>query len=179
MKIKIFLIIFLTQIILYNCLEYYQTEPLQQYGTLTLPLDGDYNLVVFPLDISNFKTQESIFFYFQFDPLDALDDNKKPRITFYVIYINTIDDRSFYLFDFIKSPYEIKPKKIKDTELKTIFYFETNKQQDYKYLVICAHSPEYYIQYPFIFNNTQKDEGAINTKLGIILLFFTVAIILF
>ncbi len=177
MKTKIFLIIFLTQIILYKCKEYLQKEPIQQYGTLTIPLDYDYFLVAFPLDVSNFKTHESIFFYFQFYPIDALDYNNNPRITFYVIYVNNIDD-IFNIYDFLKTPYEIEPKKIKDTASKTIFYFETKKQQDYKYLIICAETPDY-IQYPFIFNNTQKDEGAINTKLGIILLFFIVAIILF
>ena len=169
MKLKIFLIIFLTKIILYNCKEVEIrtiTDPVDQYGELTFQPDGSIG-VIFPLDISNFNNSESIYYYFEFNPEDALDDNSQSFITFYAVYVDEINYNLYA--GFLNSTYIKGPKRTKDLTSATTFYFETKKADDYKYLIIGAVSDSY-IAYSYTFKNTEKDEGAINKKLVIIVL---------
>ena len=176
MKLKIFLIIFLTKIILYNCQEAEIrtiTDPVDQYGELTFQPDGSIG-VIFPLDISKFNNSESIYYYFEFNPEDALDDNSQSFITFYAVYVDEINYNLYA--GFLNSTYIKGPKRTKDLTSATTFYFKPKKKDDYKYLIIICLTADIF-EHSFTFKNTEKDEGAINKKLVIIVVCVLVAII--
>ena len=172
MKPKIFLIIFISQINLYISASYgdiyFRLQALPQYGELTFKADGTIGSI-FALDISNFNVSESIYYYFEFDPDDALDDNSQPFLTFYAVYCDGYDDDYFKEFIENRKSYIKDPKKTSDLTSKTTFYFETIKPDSYKYLVIFAITDDE-ILYDYTFVNSEKDESRISKTTVIIIL---------
>lgn len=169
MNPKIFLIIFISQINLYiSAPVYHLLEPIQQYGEKTFKADGRIG-AIFPLDISNYNVSESIYYYFEFDPDDALDIDNQPFITFLAVYCDEYDF-NFYQRILNNSTQYIKdPKKTTDLTSKTTFYFETIKPDTYKYLIIAAYTSDE-IRKDYTFVNSEKDEGVISKKTVIIIL---------
>ncbi len=171
MKPKIFLIIFISQINLYFSAYgeiYYRLQPLPQYGELGFKADGTIGSI-FALDISNFNVSESIYYYFEFNPDDALDANSQPFLTFYAVYCDGYDDDYFKEFIENRKSYIKDPKKTSDLTSKTTFYFETIKPDSYKYLVIFAITDDE-ILYDYTFVNSEKDESRISKTTVIIIL---------
>ena len=172
MKPKIFLIIFISQINLYISASYgdiyFRLQALPQYGELTFKADGTIGSI-FALDISNFNVSESIYYYFEFNPDDALDANSKPFLTFYAVYCDGYDDDSFKEFIKKRNSFIKDPKKTSDLTSKTTFYFETIKPDSYKYLVIFAITDDE-ILYDYTFVNSEKDESRISKTTVIIIL---------
>ena len=143
-------------------------QPLPQYGELTFKADGTFGSI-FALDISNFNVSESIYYYFEFNPDDALDANSKPFLTFYAVYCDGYDDDSFKEFIKKRNSFIKDPKKTSDLTSKTTFYFETIKPDSYKYLVIFAITDDE-ILYDYTFVNSEKDESRISKTTVIIIL---------
>ena len=172
MKPKIFLIIFISQINLYISASYgdiyFRLQALPQYGELTFKADGTIGSI-FALDISNFNVSESIYYYFEFNPDDALDANSEPFLTFYAVYCDGYDDDYFKEFIENRKSYIKDPKKTSDLTSKTTFYFETIKPDSYKYLVIFAITDDE-ILYDYTFVNSEKDESRISKTTVIIIL---------
>ena len=172
MKPKIFLIIFISQINLYisqtNVDIYFRMQPLPQYGEYTFKADGSFGSI-FALDISNFNVSESIYYYFEFNPDDALDANSQPFLTFYAVYCDGYDVDFFTGFIENRNSYIKNPKKTSDLTSKTTFYFETIKPESYKYLVIFVITDDEII-YDYKFVNSEKDESRISKTTVIVIL---------
>ena len=92
MQLKIFCIIFLSQIILFSCADvdvYYTLEPLNQYAELQIQANR-YDGSIFALDLSKFKNGDPIYYYFKFNPQDAIDADGNSFVTFSALFSDEI-----------------------------------------------------------------------------------------
>ena len=178
MQLKIFCIIFLSQIILFSCADvdvYYTLEPLNQYAELQIQANG-YVGSIFALDLSKFKNGDPIYYYFKFNPQDAIDADGNSFVTFSALFSDEIGWDLFKKYLENYTEYSISPSRTKDLTSATTFYFKPKKKDDYKYLIIICLTDDTF-EHSFTFKNTEKDEGAINKKLVIIVVCVLVAII--
>ena len=174
MKLKIFFIIFInllsnSNVVLIDILY----TPIGKNGSKVF--DSNDGIILF-LDLSNFQINDDIFYYFEFNETDALDDNEESLITFYESYIYEINqEEEFIISKYIDSSYI---KTYQTISSKTKFYFSSSKKNESNYLLI-GLSSELTIQNQFKFKNTKKDESIENTELTILwnILFFVIILL--
>ena len=150
--------------------------PIEQYEAKVF--DSNDGIILF-LDLSNFQINDDIFYYFEFNENDALDDNEESLITFYESHIYEINQEENIISKYIDSSY-IKTYQKKSTRLsRTRFFFSSSKENETNYLLI-GLSSELTIQNQFKFKTTKKDESTSdNTELTILwdILFFVIILL--
>ncbi len=178
MKLKIFFIIFInllsnSNVVLIDILY----TPIGKNGSKVF--DSNDGIILF-LDLSNFQINDDIFYYFEFNETDALDDNEESLITFYESHIYEINQEENIISKYIDSSY-IKTYQKKSTRLsRTRFFFSSSKENETNYLLIGLISN--HTKYQFKFRNTEIDlSSMINENLDIsiivmIILFFAICL---
>ena len=117
-----------------------------------------------------------IYYYFKFNPQDAIDADGNSFVKFSALFSDEIGWDLFKKYLENQAEYSISPSRTKDLTSATTFYFKPKKKDDYKYLIIICLTDDIF-EHAYTFKNTEKDEGAINKKLVIIVVCVLVAII--
>jgi hypothetical protein len=111
-------------------------DPVAKYGTKDF--NTHYGLLMF-LDVSEFQKDENIYYYFEFDKDDALDEeysyyNNKKKTTyesligFYEAETNEIVQNNDIYSVYFGPSYEKTPKSTESGSSKAKFYFSSKKK---------------------------------------------------
>ena len=160
MKLKIYFIIFINLLNISNIVSIdVLYTPIEQYESQVF--DSNDGIILF-LDLSKFQINDDIFYYFEFNETDALDDNEESLITFYESHIYEINQEDENIVSkYIDSRYINTYQTI---ESKSKFYFISSKKNESNYLLI-GLSSKLTIQNQFRFKNTKKDESSKSSEL--------------
>ena len=178
MKLKTFFIILITLLNYSNQDEWVNTTiplyEIEKYGSLEL--NGINGVLIF-LQLSEFETNEKIYYYFEFDEDEAINDEGIVLFSFFEGETSEIDKQNVDKYQvYFKKNYQKTSKSIETSLSKTKFYFSSKKNSEYLIIGVLSNTNTP-IKNKFKFQNTKKDESISDSNTIVIIIIIVVILI--